>query len=373
LRGVIARVLLAILVAGCGSSTPPPSGPTPSGGGLPSDASSPSAAAPIGLASTSPVESMSASPSPSAARTAAPTSGPTPRPKPIPTPKPTPKPAPKPTPPPSGLPSTGANSYEHIFVVVFENHGYGSIVGSGAAPTFNRLIRTGALATNYHAVAHPSLPNYLAMVGGSTFGITSDCSPSTCPVHASNLGSLLSSHGRTWRAYMESMPARCGTTSSGGYAAKHDPFVYFDSVRTTSLCRNVVPYGQLALDLRSNSTTPRLAFVTPNLCHDMHDCSIATGDAWLGGFSKIVMGSAAWTAHRSLLIVTFDEDDGSSSNHVLTFAIGSPIRRSVAAGGRSAIGYSHYSLLRTIEYYLGVATLGRKDAGSSVMTGLIPR
>jgi acid phosphatase len=295
------------------------------------------------VASASPIASSSA-PSPSPTPTAAPTTAPTPRP----TPKPTPKPAPKPTPPPSGLPATGANSYEHVFVVVFENHGYGSIVGSGAAPNFNRLIRSGALSTNAHAVAHPSLPNYLAMIGGSTFGITSDCSPASCPVHATNLASLLSSHGRTWKGYMESMPGRCGTTSSGDYAAKHDPFVYFDNVRTTNLCRNVVPYGQLAIDLRSSSTTPRLAFVTPNLCHDMHDCSVATGDSWLGGFSRLVMGSSAWKAHRSLLIVTFDEDDGSSSNHILTFAVGSPIRRSVPAGARSAIGYSHYNLLRTI-------------------------
>lgn len=298
---------------------------------------------------------------------------PTPRPTPRPTVKPTPRPSPKPTPPPTGLPATGANSYEHVFVVVFENHGYNSIVGAAAAPTFNALIRSGALSTSYHAVAHPSLPNYLAMIGGGTFGITSDCSPSSCPVHASNLADLLSSRGRTWKAYMESMTSRCGTASGGGYAAKHDPFVYFDDIRTTSLCRNVVPYGQLAVDLRSNSTTPRFAFVTPNLCHDMHDCPVATGDAWLAGFSRLVMGSPAWRAHRSLLIVTFDEDDGSSSNHVLTFAVGSPVRRSVVAGVRSSTGYSHYSLLRTIEWYLGVGTLGRKDAASAVMTGLIPR
>jgi hypothetical protein len=272
----------------------------------------------------------------------------------------------------SALPTKGANSYEHIFLVLFENHGYSQIVGRAAAPNFNRLIKLGALSTAYRAIGHPSLPNYLALVGGSTFGVRTDCSPATCPVSASNLGSLLSAHGRTWKAYMESMPSTCGTRNTGSYAVRHDPFVYFNNIRTTSLCRNVVPYTQLATDLGSNATTPRFAFVTPNVCHDMHDCSIATGDAWLGAFAARVMKSPAWLSHRSLLLVAFDEDNGAEGNRVVAFAVGSPIRKSVVAGRRSSTTYNHYNLLRTIEYYLGVPALGRNDSGRAIMTALIP-
>jgi hypothetical protein len=255
---------------------------------------------------------------------------------------------------------------------VFENHGYSRIVGRPAAPNFNRLIKQGALSTASHGVTHPSLPNYLAILGGSTFRITTDCSPAACPVNATNLASLLSAHGRTWKGYMESMPARCGTTSTASYAVKHDPFVYFNNIRRTSLCRNVVAYTQLATDLRTDATTPRFAFVTPNICNDMHDCSVATGDAWLGRFATRVMNSPAWKTKRSLLVVTFDEDEGAEGNRIATFVVGSPVRKSVPAGRRSTVAYNHYNLLRTLEHYLGLPTLGRADATRAVMTSLIP-
>ena len=316
--------------------------------------------------SSEPGGARTASPAPSiATRTAGPSAAPSAG--------PTAAGAPTPRIAATALPATGANSYDHIFLVVFENRGYGQIVGRSAAPNFNRLIRRGTLTTAYKAITHPSLPNYLALIGGSTFGIRTDCSPSTCPVRATNLGSLLSAHGRTWKAYMDSMPSSCGSRNSGSYAVRHDPFVYFNNIRTTSLCGRVVPYSQLTTDLATNATTPRFVFVTPNICHDMHDCSIATGDKWLGGFASKVMNSPAWTARRSLFIVTFDEDNGSYGNRIVTFAIGSPVRRSVAAGKRTSTAYNHYNLLRTIEYYLGVPTLGRKDSGRAVMTSVIPK
>ncbi|HET9614128.1 MAG TPA: alkaline phosphatase family protein [Candidatus Limnocylindrales bacterium] len=272
---------------------------------------------------------------------------------------------------PAGSPSPSEGGSAHVVLVVFENKSYDQIVGRAAAPTFNRLISEGALSTAYRAVAHPSLPNYLALVGGSTFGIASDCPPSACPVSATNLGSLLSAHGRTWKAYMESMPSTCGTSTTDGYAVKHDPFVYFDDVRTTDLCRNVVPFGELAADLAAR-TLPRFSFVTPNICNDMHDCAVGVGDAWLASFTNALFASSAWTASRSLLIVTFDEDDGAASNRVLTFAVGSPIGRRVVAGTTSGVGHDHYDLLRTIESVLGVPTLGRNDATAHVMTDLVP-
>lgn len=328
-------VLALVLVAGCGS-------PTSVASSSPSGPSAPSA---------SPAASLAPSAATSSPRSAEPS---------------------LPSPTASGRPLTGADSYDHVFLVVFENKGFSQIVQGAAAPTFRRLIELGALSTDYRGIRRPSLPNYLALVGGSTFGVDSDCSPAKCPVSASNLASLLSEHDRTWKAYLEAMPKPCGVHTEGRYAPKHNPFVYFDDVRTTALCRNVVPYDDLAADLRSEATTPRFVFVAPDLCNDMHDCPIATGDAWLDGFAKAVMASPAWTTARSLLIVTFDEDDGAESNRIATFAIGSPVRQSVRAGAVTDRPADHYALLRTLEHYLGVPTLGRKDAEREVMTGLIP-
>jgi hypothetical protein len=212
------------------------------------------------------------------------------------------------------------------------------------------------------------------MTAGSTFGHTTNCLPSACPINSDNLGSLLSRNGVTWKGYMESMSGTCGTTDSadGLYRAKHNPFPYYDNIRTTSLCDNVVPYTQFAADLASGSTTPRFAFVTPNMCSDMHDCSVGTGDRWLSAFADLIMASPAWQTQRSLLIVTFDEDNQLEDNRVATFAIGSPVRKSVPVGNRVSTAYTHYDLLRTLEFYLGVGTLGRNDATNDVMTDIIP-
>src|SRR5438445_12856185 len=146
--------------------------------------------------------------------------------------------------------------FDHVFVIVMENHSYGEIIGSSSAPYINSLVASGALATNYSAVTHPSLPNYLALTGGSTFGVTSDCT--TCWVNASNIADSLESAGSSWKAYEESMPSACYVGDSYPYAQKHDPFIYFNDIRNNaSRCQShVVPYGQLASDLQSAATTP---------------------------------------------------------------------------------------------------------------------
>ncbi|HMC69684.1 MAG TPA: alkaline phosphatase family protein, partial [Mycobacteriales bacterium] len=224
-----------------------------------------------------------------------------------------------------------------------------------------------AVATNYAAVTHPSLPNYLALAAGSTFGITSDCT--TCWVSATNIGDTLDAAGRTWKAYEESMPSPCFVGDSYPYAQKHDPFIYFNDIRTnTARCQaNVVPYTQLATDLRSTSSTPNFAFITPNLCNDMHDCSIATGDGWLRQQVPQILASPAFTTQRSLLAITWDEDDGTESNRVATLLIGS----AAATGARSSVPYNHYSLLRTVESALGAGTAGGGDASASPMNDLL--
>ena len=255
---------------------------------------------------------------------------------------------------------------DHVFVVVMENHSYSEIIGSSAAPYVNSLAASGALATNYYGVAHPSLPNYLALAGGSTFGISSDCT--TCWVSASNIGDTVEAAGKRWKAYEESMPSACFVGDSSPYAQKHDPFIYFNDIRTNSsrCTSHVVPYSQLASDLASTSTTPNYAFITPNMCNDMHDCSVATGDAWLKQQIPTILGSPAFRTQKSVLALTWDEDDSSSSNHVPLIFVGSGI----TAGTRSALGYNHYSLLRTTENALGLSTLTTIDAGAAPMSDM---
>jgi len=257
-------------------------------------------------------------------------------------------------------------AFSHVFVVVMENHSYSEIIGSSSAPYINSLTTQGAVATSYYGVAHPSLPNYLALAGGSTFGIASDCT--TCWINAANIGDTLESAGKTWKAYQESMPSSCFVGDSSPYAQKHNPFIYFNDIRTNSTRCNAheVPYTQLATDLQSTSTTPNYAFITPNMCNDMHDCTVATGDAWLKQQIPLILGSAAFKTQSSLLAITWDEDDSSSSNQVPLILLGS----GVAPGGRSSVPYNHYNLLRTIEDALGLATLTSIDAGAGAITDL---
>jgi len=264
----------------------------------------------------------------------------------------------------------GATTIQHVFVVVMENHSYKGVWNTSSSPYITSLGNSFARATNYHATIHPSLPNYMELYGGSNYGITTDCNPSTsCHSSAVNLADNLEAKGLTWKGYMESMPSPCFLTTSGTYAPKHNPFVYFDDIRnnTARCASHVVPYSNLASDLSSAATTPNFGFITPNLCNDMHDCSVATGDNWLKSNLPAILNSPACTVDKCLLILTWDEDDSSQSNQVLTIFAGSAAR---TGGVTSAVSYSHYSTLRTVENIFGLPTQTSNDAGASPMTDL---
>ncbi|WP_369394611.1 alkaline phosphatase family protein [Streptomyces sp. CG1] len=173
-------------------------------------------------------------------------------------------------------------AFDHVFTILMENHSYNEIVGNSQAPYINSLVSKYGIASNYFAVGHPSLPNYLELTGGSNFGIATDCNPSQCTVNQPNIAAdRITPAGKTWKAYEESMPAPCTLSDSGEYAVRHNPFVYYTDLQTTAQCNNDVPYTQLATDLGSTTTTPNYAFITPNLIDDMHDGTIAQGDTWL--------------------------------------------------------------------------------------------
>ena len=233
----------------------------------------------------------------------------------------------------------------HVVVVIFENHAYASIIGNTHAPYINALARGGALFTRSYAVTHPSEPNYLALFSGSTYGVTGDQCPTT--LHAPNLASDLIASGHTFTGYAEELPAPGSQAcDQGGYARKHVPWTDF-----TSIPRAVnQPFTRFAAT--SYARLPTVSFVIPDLCHDMHDCSVGTGDTWLRAH---LAGYARWAmTHDSLLIVTWDEDDSSHSNHITTIFVGQQVRP-----GRYGTPISHYNVLRTIEQAYGLPHRGQ--------------
>jgi hypothetical protein len=260
--------------------------------------------------------------------------------------------APHPPPPPAAVPS-----FSHVFLIVMENHEYNSVIGNPAAPYTNGLVNSYGLATNYFGASHPSLPNYLALTAGSTFGIASDCT--TCFVSATNIADQVEGSGRSWKAYMEDMPVPCFMgASSGNYAMKHNPFMYYNDIRDNPArcAAHVTPFTQFWVDM-SSGHVPDFVWITPNMCNDTHDCPVGTGDAWLRSVVPTITGSAAFR-NGGVLFITWDEGSssagccsGSWGGHVATLVIAP----NAINGFRSGVAENHYGLLRTIEdgFHLG--------------------
>lgn len=258
-------------------------------------------------------------------------------------------------------------NFSHIFVIVMENKERGAIVGNHDAAYINQLAAQFGQANHFYGTTHPSLPNYLAMTGGDTFGITSDCTD--CFVAADNLAIQLENGGRSWKAYVEGMPSPCFVGDAPpDYRQKHNPFIYYDNVRQNpTRCDHIVPFTQLAADLQAN-TLPDFVWISPNMCHSMHDCDIGTGDAWLKTWVSQILASPAWQ-RDGVLFITFDEGKGPAG--CCTYAAGGQIDTLVISplvqpGFASDTPYNHYSLLRTIEEVWGLPLLGKANCNCTL-------
>ena len=251
--------------------------------------------------------------------------------------------APCPTGPlnPCGTVFTPPTTYQHVVWIVFENKPDSAIIGSASAPYTNTLASQCGVASNFFAETHPSLPNYIAMTSGSTQGITDDAAPSSHPLAVPSIFSQVAS----WRSLQESMPSNCALNDSYPYAVKHNPAAYYTGIRTACASFDV-PLASTP-DISAAYT-----FVTPNLCNDMHDCSVSTGDSWLSTFLPKILGSTAYTSGSTAIFITWDEDDSSASNQIATLVIAP----SVPVGTRVATTFNHYSMLRTTEELLGLNT-----------------
>ena len=233
---------------------------------------------------------------------------------------------------------------DHVVVVMMENHAYSSIIGDPSAAYLDSLAAQGASFTRSYAVAHPSEPNYLALFSGSTMGLTDDGCPHTYT--GPNLASELIAAGLSFAGYAESMPGDGFTgCTSGEYARKHNPWVNFTNVPASD--------NLTFADFPSNNYAelPTVSFVIPNLMDDMHDGTIAQGDAWL---KANVNGYAQWAkTHNSELIITWDEDDDTSANRIPTIIVGADVRP-----GTYGEHIDHYNVLRTLEGFYGLPDLG---------------
>lgn len=241
-------------------------------------------------------------------------------------------------------------------VIVEENHEYSDIIGNSQAPYINSLANSYGLATNWTAVSHPSLPNYMAMSSASTQGITDDTG---FTVNADNIANQLANAGYSWKAYMEGMPSPCFSGDSGPYAKKHDPFMFYsDIINTPAQCNRVVPFTQFGTDL-SAGALPDFVWITPNLDNDMHDGSIAQGDSWLSSHLGPVLTSS-WFTGGATVIVTWDE--GTSDQSVSGSSGGGghiPMIVITAGKGHSTLAAAgnHDGMVRSIEEWFGLPRL----------------
>ena len=241
----------------------------------------------------------------------------------------------------SAVASAGQGTDRPLVVIVMENKEYGAIVGARAARYLNRrFIPSGTLFTRYHALRHPSLPNYLHMTSGTTSGCHSDVCPRRT-YETRNIFSQLTHEGIDWRSWQESMPSDCALNSSGLYAVKHNPAAYYANLFPRICREHVVKYPRNLPDQLRPFT-----FVTPNLCNDMHECSIAHGDRWLRDHVPPLLDRGA------VVVITFDEGvtGEGGGGHIMTAVTGP----GVAAGVRNRRHYDHLGLLAGMENWFGL-------------------
>jgi hypothetical protein len=287
----------------------------------------------------------------------------------------------------------GVPPYDHVFLLIMENEGYEQIIGNPYAPMINALAQDYGLATNYHGVADPSEPNYVAMLGGDSFGITSD-DPYFFPgqtVSAPNLMSQLEAAGRTWRGYFQSMPypgyrGYCYPDKCNGipdadtqYVSKHNGLVNFANLQTPTGFAKMFPLSQFSTDL-ANGSLPAFSYIVPNECNDMHGAPpwcvdsdktstvqqswlIAQGDAFAGALVNQITASTAWQVGTNAIVITFDEGNTAASR-VATIVVTNHGPRGVIDN----TSYSHYSLLASFEQAFGLGCLLNSCTASPMAT-----
>jgi hypothetical protein len=251
-------------------------------------------------------------------------------------------------------------SYDHVIWIWMENKNTKAVLDSSAAPFIHALTQSCGTAAQYvdHGI-HPSLPNYLAATSGGTQGVSDDDGPKAHPLKVDNIFRQVRELGKRARSYQENMPANCALQSTSHYAVKHNPAAYYVGEDDRSACeRDDVAFDQFLPDLHTG--LPEFAFITPDICNDMHDCSVATGDGWLGDVVSAITASPTYREGRTAVFIVFDESQGGGTMPFVAIA------PSIVPGTRVETELDHYSLLAFTEDALGVSTHlgGAADAPS---------
>ena len=253
-------------------------------------------------------------------------------------------------------------NYAHVVWIWMENHTYGQVIDSPSAPYETTLAHQCGTATHYSAVGIPSLPNYLAATSGGTWGVADDAEPPAHPLTVDNLFRQVMAAGRTERSYQEGMPGPCDLGASGSYAVKHNPAAYYVGAEDRAACRaDDVPLGSLdagpLVDDLAADTLPAFSFVTPDLCHDTHDCPVAAGDSWLALWVPKILASPAYRSGTTAVFIVWDEPTPMPN---IVVSPSTPPKTTATEA------FDHYSLLRTTEELLGLPLLGDAAGASSM-------
>jgi Phosphoesterase family len=261
-----------------------------------------------------------------------------------------------------GVAAAAPARYDHVVWIWMENHTADAVLDSADAPFERSVAQACGSSRSYRSVGSPSLPNYLGASSGSTHGVRDDGSPSAHPITGDNLFRQARSAGGTSRSYEESMPGACTLEAAGRYAVKHNPQPYFvDDIDRAACQSDDVPLGTLQggplVDDLAGGHLPTFSFITPDLCDDTHDCSVATGDAWLRDWIGLITGSATYRAGKTLVFIVWDEP---TPMPLLVIA------PTVPAGTTAAQPFDHYSLLRATEDALGLPALGSAATATSM-------
>jgi phosphatidylinositol-3-phosphatase len=264
--------------------------------------------------------------------------------------------------PTSALASAGPGAVTKVLVFVEENHSLSQMKAD--MPYAFGLARRFGYATSYTATRHPSLPNYIAIVGGQTYGITNDAQPSANPVGGPSVFGQAVAAGKTAAVFADGMPENCAAGNGGSdYAVKHNPWAYFTKERDACLQFDI-PADRLDAAI-TNGTLPNVGMVVPNLCNDAHDCSLGTADTWFKGWMTKLFDGSDWKSGHLAVVLTADEDDKSHGNNntVLTVAIHPSQKAKVVTSS-----LTHYSLTRLYEEVAGTPYLFNAASAPSMAT-----
>jgi hypothetical protein len=263
-----------------------------------------------------------------------------------------------------------------------ENKGYSATLGACSSdPYLCSLASSYASANSWWGIGHPSAPNYVAIDSGSTYGLgAGDCTPYSLPacgpVNQTDLGGQLNAGGIPWVAWMESMPSACAAINGGGgYAAKHNPFVYFNDIyHVISCAQHVIPYPVISsvISTLDSANAPDFVWITPNLTDDMHTGTVQQGDAWLKANLAPILASPWFTNFKSTVIVTMDEGDGSTNAGTCCASVGAGghipmvvISNHAKGKGSLTLTGDNYGTLRSIEEAFGLSPLGAASSSAN--------